>query len=222
MKETKWLTVKEASLLCYKLNLPRSIKTIRRWCLNENIEAQKRKVGKGEMWFIDQESLEIKIKEELEFLKHSQKSISNTFQSSGHMQDISAPERLQADTCANERTEAPMSAHRVDMSEQPNIRDLEDKITSLKVDVAVNSKLADEFKEQFLKGQKMLQAQSRYIGHVETKILKLGGSTDQTFLEAPVPKSRASEGIENTTEPVNPDIIHNQHSHSDQGNLYTG
>lgn len=222
MINSKWLTVKEASQHCYQLKLPRSIKTIRRWCLNENIEAQKRKVGKGEMWFIDRESLEIKIKEELEFLKHSNESNSNAFPQDGHSPNISTRERLQADIGSNGRTQAPISAYGMDMSGQSKISEFEEKIASLKIDVAVNAKLAEEFKEQYLKGQKVLQAQSRYIGHVETQILKLGGSTDLTFLDAPVPKSRRSEDIEMTPEPINPEIIQNQNPHSDQGNLYTG
>ena len=69
MNETKWLTVKQASQYCYDMGLPRSTKSIRRWCQFENVDAQKRQVANTEKWFIDQNSLEIKIKEELEILK---------------------------------------------------------------------------------------------------------------------------------------------------------
>lgn len=209
MTETKWLTVKQASQYCYDMGLPRSTKSIRRWCQLENIEAQKRQVANTEKWFIDQKSLEIKIKEELEFLKQSDTQPDTT----GHQTDMSRYDQTRPDVSGYGRTQADTSGHkggqRPDASSAKRLEDLQDEIMSLKVDVAVKSEQANQFKKLFLEGQKTIQAQSRYIGHVETKILRMGGTTDQTFLEAPVPESGRSEETRKEHEVVDPEIVEN-------------
>ena len=58
-----------------------------------------------------------------------------------------------------------------------------------------------------------VKGQSRYIGHIETNLIKLGGKTDQAFLKAPVPKSARPEEAE---------IISQAETHPDQSNLYSG
>jgi len=223
MTEIKWLTVKQASQFCYEMGLPRSTKSIRRWCQFENVDAQKRQVANTEKWFIDQGSLEIKIKEELEFLKQSD-SQPNTH---GQQADMTGYDHTRPDISGHKRTQADMSGHeggqRPDAPSVKRLEDLQDEIVSLKVDVAVKSEQANQFKKLFLEGQKTIQAQSRYIGHVETKILKMGGTTDQAFLEAPVPEFGRSKETGKGHAAVNPEIIENaegnlEHDHFDKHN----
>ena len=209
-------------MLCYEMKLPRSTKSLRRWCAKEEIEAQKRKVSNTEKWFIDRKSLEIKIKEELEFLKHSETPDPGVGQTNGHRADMSGHDRSQADISAHERTRPDTSAYKVDTSAKPEIRDLEDQILLLKKDV--------EWRNQLLKDQKNanvilmdeVKGQARYIGHLETNVLRLGGKTDQAFLAAPVPNSSVSEDVTITAEMETPEIIQNDQPHPDQSNLYTG
>jgi len=222
MKETKWLTVKQGSQYCYEMGLPRSTKSIRRWCQFENIEAQKRQVANTEKWFIDQGSLEIKIKEELEFLKQSDRQPVAPGQQavmSGHNQtrpDISGHKRTQADMAGHEGGQRP------DVSRGNNDLSLREKIASLKIEVRFNEKMTEQFKKQYLKSQEALIAQSRYIGHIETQLYQLGESPNQAFLKAPVPKSATSEDHNEQTKTINPAIVPNNQPHPDQSNLYAG
>lgn len=101
MTKTKWLTIKEATLHCYERGLPRSSKSLRRWCSKSEIEAQKRQAGTGEKWFIDRASLDIKIQEELEFLKHTDTSLPFPTLVSGQRQDASPHEHSQVDISAH-------------------------------------------------------------------------------------------------------------------------
>ena len=218
MSEIKYLTVKEASGFCYATSLPRSTKSIRRWCANGDIEAEKRPNGRTEQWFINRESLEIKIKEELEFLKQSDRSFSQPVNQNMQASDMSAHERTQADISPHERSQADMSGHeriQPDRQSQPQIRDLEDQILLLKNDI--------KWRDQVLKDQKKatqvlmneVKGQSRYIGHLETNVLRLGGNTDSAFLAAPLPKSTPSEGPQDIPELTNPEIAQNQYHHPD-------
>ena len=209
MNETKWLTVKQASQYCFEMHLPRSTKSLRRWCAKEEIEAQKRKIANTEKWFIDRASLKIKIQEELEFLKHSERPLSKTppiaardTDMSGHEQtqaDISGNERLQADTPGRERAQQ-------DRQTEPQVRNLEDQVLLLKRDV--------EWRDQLLKDQKNtniilmdeIKGQSRYIGHIETHLARIGQTPDQAFLAAPVPKSNLSEDTRLDPQIVSPEI----------------
>jgi len=224
MQDNTVLSVKEASLHCYKWGLPRSTKSMRRWCANEEIEAQKRQTSHGEKWFIERESLEIKIKEELEFLKHSEKPFSQPEQSARHTTDTHTFDRTQADVTGHESLQSDTSGRdrtQPDKQNQPQIRDLEDQILLLKNDI--------KWRDQVLKDQKNtnevlmdeVKGQSRYIGHLETNVLQLGGNTDQAFLAAPVPKSGVSEDIKSEPQMVSPETIPNEKA-PDQSNLYTG
>jgi len=66
------------------------------------------------------------------------------------------------------------------------IAELESKVQSLEIDKAVRDKHVDFLKEQNAEGQRNLLSQSRYIGHLETQVVSLGGVADQTFLKAPL------------------------------------
>ena len=135
---------------------------------------------------------------------------------------MSGHDRTQAVVSAYERTRPDTSAQGADTSGQPSIRDLEDQILLLTNDI--------EWRNQLLKDQKMtnqilmdeVKGQSRYIGHLETNVLRLGGNTDQAFLAAPVPKSGVSEDVKLADESVSPEIIQDRSPNPDQSNLYTG
>lgn len=225
MTDTKWLTIKAASLHCNQMGLPRSTKSLRRWCSKEEVEAQKRKVSNTEKWFIDRESLEIKISEELEFLKHSEKPLPQPNQQTEYTTDISTHDRTQADASALDRSQADTSGRERTQVDRPNkstIRDLEDQVLILETDKEWRNQVMSEQKQALEKALEKSEAQSRYIGHLETKVMRLGERPDQTFLAAPVPKSGHSQDMENTVQLVDPETIQNQRPHPDQSNLYTG
>ena len=50
----------------------------------------------------------------------------------------------------------------------------------------------------------------------------MGGTTDQAFLEAPVPKSGRSGDVEIEHENIDPEIVDNATPHPNQTNLYSG
>lgn len=216
------LTVKEASILCYEMRLPRSTKSLRRWCAKDDVEAHKRQTSHGEKWFINRESLEIKIKEELEFLKHSEKPTPSPGQSLRHTPDMSGHDRTQANESAHRRTRPDVSAQGTDIAEQPTIRELQDQILILKADKSWRDQVLNSQKQALEKALEKSEAQSRYIGHLETKVIGAGQTPDQTFLAAPVPKSASSEDSENTLQLIKPEIIPKDQPHLDQSNLYTG
>ena len=226
MTKTKWLTVKQASQYCYELGLPRSTKSIRRWCQFENVEAQKRQVANTEKWFIDQNSLEIKIREELEFLKQSEATERTQPDTPGQQADMTGHNQTRPDISGHKRSQADTSAHdqgqRPDASGGEKIRALEDQILILKTDLKWRDKVITEQKQTNEILLDEVKGQSRYIGHLETNLLKLGGKTDQAFLNAPVPKSGRSEDIEMKTELANPEIIPKPETHPDQRDLYSG
>ena len=74
MTKTKYLTVKEASLLCTDMGLTRTTKTIRNWARNGHVEASKQTTAKGFKYVLDKDSLEAKIKEELEYQAQTEAS----------------------------------------------------------------------------------------------------------------------------------------------------
>ena len=226
MTNTKWLTVKQASQFCYELGLPRSVKSIRRWCQFENIEAQKRQVANTEKWFIDQNSLEIKIKEELEFLKQSDTFDRPQPDTLGQQADMTGYEQTRPDASGHNRSQADTSAHsqerRPDAPTGDKMRDLEDQVLILQTDLKWRDKVITDQKQANEILLDEVKGQSRYIGHLETNLLELGGKTDQAFLKAPVPKSGQPEDAGMKTELINPEIIKKAETHPDQSNLYSG
>jgi len=225
MDTSIYISCKQASQLCSERGLARSTKSIRRWCANGDIVAQKRQASHGEKWFIDRNSLEIKIREELEFLNHFEVSVAslkglaqddkNTSTHDWTQVDVSAHERSQADMSKRDRTEP-------DRQNQQQIRDLEDQIMILENDIKWRSQLLRDQKNANTILMDEIKGQSRYIGHLETNVLRLGGKTDQTFLVAPVPKPEPSGHVEDEPEMVTPEVILNDQPHPDQSNLYTG
>lgn len=114
------------------------------------------------------------------------------------------------------------AGRRPDASSTDKVRDLEDQILILKTDLKWRDQVISEQKQANQIFLDEVKGQSRYIGHIETKLMKLGGTTNQAFLEAPVPKSGRSEGDEVKTEVRNPEVIENMSPHPDQANLYSG
>lgn len=166
----EWLTVDQAYAACLDAGLDRTKKTIRQWCRQEHVDCQKQTTPTGERWMIDKASLATKIRLELEF-QQTQEPV----QTSAHM---SEPVRTSADSYEPVHTGA-------NIKEQ--IKELENQIKSLEIDKAVRDQHISFLTSQNEKGQKDLLSQSRYIGHLETKVLALGGEPDTKFLDAPVP-----------------------------------
>jgi len=81
----------------------------------------------------------------------------------------------------------PVQTDTNDPEQSEQIKKLENQVKSLEIDKAVRDQHISFLTSQNEKGQKDLVSQSRYIGHLETKILSLGGEPDTKFLDAPVP-----------------------------------
>ena len=67
-----WLTVDQAFVACQQAGLDRTKKTIRSWARNEHVEARKQTTPTGERWMVEEASLSVKIRSELEFQVQSQ------------------------------------------------------------------------------------------------------------------------------------------------------
>ena len=212
MTETKLLTVKEASLLCTEMGLTRTTKTIRNWARLGHVEASKQTTAKGFKYVLDKGSLEAKIKEELEFMAQTQASqtLSETSEPIQKLPEHSEPFRKGVESSEPFRT----------VPETPgndNMKALNSQIQVLKIDVGWRDKLIEKLERENEKGNESLMAQARFIGHLETKLERLGGAADQKYLEAPIPASDETPSVE-------PEIIasENARPHPDQQNLYTG
>jgi len=212
MKETKWLTIAEASLLCSEMGLNRTSKTIRAWARKGHVEAQKKSTSTGEMWVLDRESLETKIKTEIEYRDQMAQVQTGA--------NLSEPVQTRADQSEQVRTRPdpfePKEGYNDSQSttnespnpsEQARIRELESQNHSLRIDVAWRDKMLEKVTAENEKGQESLHAQARYI-------------PDQAFLVAPKPNvsnTRQVSAHETQTE-----VIQTSRPHPDQTNLYTG
>jgi len=76
---------------------------------------------------------------------------------------------------------------------------LQAEIESLRFDNATRDAKIEFLTLQNREWQQAMMGQSRYIGHLETNLMRLGGQADQAFLEAPVPERHMEPEI------VNPD-----------------
>lgn len=213
MNQTKWLTVDEASLLCREMGLNRSKKTMRRWAQHGEVEAKKQTMQKTMRWLISEASLETKIQEELEFLEQQQAASTQAAPIAGQGSDTSAYDRTRADLGAYEHPKADNERTQPDMAELDKIRSLKTQVQTLSVDVGWRDKMLDKLTRENEVMQENMHGQARYIGHLESDLMRLGGEPDQTFLAAPTVK-KAGAGAVGTA------VINEPHP--DQQNLYTG
>jgi hypothetical protein len=183
-----WLTVDQAFVTCQSEGLNRTKKTIRSWCRHDHVESQKQTTPTGERWMVEETSLTVKIQSELEFIQQKP-DVQSSSNLSEPVQTQHEPARTGADPFEQPRTRShegePEQTH-VNPSERE--RQLEVQIRSLEIDKAVRDKQIEFFTKQNEEGQTSLLSQSRYIGHLETQVMRLGGQPDQTFLQAPVPQ----------------------------------
>lgn len=181
-----WVSVDEAFVLCQQAGLNRTKKTIRTWARKDHVEAEKQITPTGEQWMLDSASLDVKIKAELEFQAKAE-TRSNHVQPSTHpsepVQTMDDPVRTSADVFEHVRTGADTSK-------------FEAEIESLRFDKAARDAKIEFLTQQNREWQQAMMGQSRYIGHLETKLVRLGGQADQAFLEAPVPER-----------PIEPEIV---------------
>lgn len=172
-----WITVDEALHICLEHNLPRTKKTIRQWCRQGHVEAQKQTTPTGERWVLDAASLEVKIKAE----KQMQAQVAPV-QPGAHQS-----EPLPDNAFQRERSEPVQTGTNqfdpVRTGADPS--ELQGKIQSLEIDKAVRDKQIEFLTKQNDEGHENLMSQSRYIGHLETQVMQLGGRPNQTFLNAP-------------------------------------
>lgn len=226
MTETKWLTVAKASLLCSQMGLERTTKTIRSWARSNHVTAQKKSTSTGEMWVLDQASLKTKIKMEIEFRDQAAKvqTSANPSEPVQTRTDPSEQVRTRSDPSAGQNRYNPNQTTTNDHpnpSEQARIRELEHQNQLLKIDIAWREKMLEKVNNENEKGQESLHAQARYIGHLESDLLRLGGKPNEKFLSAPMPKT--GEQFEETPAPFDePEIVQTQRPHPDQQTFYSG
>ena len=216
MNETKWLTVKEASLLAHEMGLNRTTKTIRTWARQGHVKATKQTTQNGEMWVLDKQELATKINAELEFMAQAEQVLTLPNQ----RPNTSEPVQTRANPSEPVRTSTDQSepVHLgSNHSERADIKALQSQIQVLKVDVAWRDKMLEKLERENEKGNDSLMAQARFIGHLETKLERLGEAPNQKYLDAPIPSSNENQGVE-------PEVIasENAQPHPDQQNLYTG
>lgn len=212
MNKQKWLTVSEATHLAQKMGLERTHKTIRSWARNGHVTAQKQTNQNGAIWVVERDSLNTKIKSEIEFRdqQRASKTLGTQYEQVRAGTNLSEPLRTSLDTFEPSSQQA----------EDKKIQFFQEKIESLKIEVKFNEQLTQEFKKQYLKSQENLHAQARYIGHLESEMLRLGGTPDQTFLKAPKPHSDASAAYESGSTAVAPEIAPGSRPHPNQTPLY--
>ena len=188
MNETKetptWITVDEALQACLTSDLPRTKKTIRQWCRQGHVEAQKQTTPTGERWVLDEASLLTKIEAEKQMQAQfapvqPSANTSEPLPDNAFQRERSDPVQPRANQFDPVRTGADPSEPEAEIAE------LESKLRSLEIDKAVRDKQIEFLTKQNAEGHENLMSQSRYIGHLETRVLELGGRPDQTFLSAP-------------------------------------
>ena len=190
------MTVDEASLLCESQGLSRTKKTIRGWARNGHVASHKQTTATGAMWVLDASELKAKIKAELEFAKQQ----AEVRKGANHGEPVQTGsyrrEPVQTRSNRSEPVRTSMETG-VDSSGdrsalRETIRSLTNQIQTLSIDVKWRDKMLDKLStdNEALLGQ--LHGQARYIGHLETDLLRLGGEPDQQFLAAPEAKGAAS------------------------------
>lgn len=218
MNKSNWLTVDEASLHCQQMGLNRSKKTMRRWAQHREVEAKKQTMQKGMRWLINQLSLETKIQEELEFQKQQQAANSRPAPIGEQGSDMRAHDHSQADMSGHKRSQPDSERPKADMAAQEEIRTLEAKVMELTIDVRWRSQALGQLKKDIEKMQENLQGQARYIGHLESDLMHLGGKPNEQFLAAPT-VGRKEVGEEQF---LHPQMLDANRPHPDQQNLATG
>ena len=138
---------------------------------------------------LEESSLQVKIRNELEFQRQNER-VQTSANPSEQVRTGDIPVRTGAHPYEPVHTSANPSepVRENDCKQKERIEELERQVRSLEIDKAVRDRHVDFLSKQNEEGQRQLLSQSRYIGHLETKLLQLGGTPDQTFLEAPVPQ----------------------------------
>lgn len=198
-KTFEWITVDQGLAYCLQEDLPRTGKTIRSWCRNGHVVAQKQTTPSGERWVMDKASLSVKIRAEKEMQQQftQVRTGSDAQEPLENRRNVNAERTSQQEPVQTGSNGSEQVQTGADQSEQ--VQTLQTKLQSLEIDKAVRDKQIEILTKQNAEGFENLLSQSRYIGHLETKMVQLGGKPDQTFLSAPVP------GI--TSEPSNPDQV---------------
>lgn len=231
MTETKWLTIAEASLLATEIGLSRTHKTIRSWCRKGDVLAEKQTIQNGDMWVLDDGSLRTKINFEIE-VRDQKEQAQTLFVPVQTGSDPFEPVRTSADLSAPAHTSAEPSGGynqsvqggvnllepQADPSAQAKIKELENKVVALSIDVGWRDKMLDKLQKENEKGQDRLHGQARYIGHLENDLLRLGGKPDQTFLAAPKPLEQRTEQAAAPDPEL--EILQPQRPHPDQSSFY--
>ena len=241
------LTIAEACSLAEHCNLTRTQKTVRSWARNGDVEARKQTTQTGSQWLIDKTSLEIKIQQELEFQAQQEARQTATTPKQGanpsepvrtgsHLSEpaaeaplYGADEQTRTDTAPfePERTGSnPSDDNTGENSANQNatnreeLRSLRNQLQQLEIDVGWRREMIIRMEQKIKQDENTLMGQSRYIGHLETKISELGGKPDQQFLDAPTPQTAANDTVE-SDHARSPEIIPQTRPHPDQGHFFS-
>jgi len=200
MQPTKWLTISESSVLCSRMSLSRTSKTIRSWARNGHVEARKKSTAHGDMWILDKASLLTKIQTEIEY-RDQAAAVQTRVNESAPVQtstDPSEPVQTRSGQPESENGQE-QSSYEGSNTSEPGSHGSEDEILKKQA-------------EELSRGQESLHAQARYIGYLEGDLKRLGVTPDQTFLAAPTPKNAKTE----PNRVVEPEVVAQQRPHPNQ------
>ncbi|MEP3422883.1 MAG: hypothetical protein ABJN35_14175 [Erythrobacter sp.] len=225
MTDTKWLTVDEASFLCKEMGLDRTKKTMRNWAKNDHVTARKQTTHHGEMWVLEKPELVAKIKAELEFARQRKADIPfqdpstherNIPNLSGRVRNVpedSAPVWKEAESVSRDAG---------DLDARDQIRSLKTQIQALSVDVQWRDKMLDRLTRENERMLENMHGQARYIGHLESDLLRLGGAPDQQFLQAPKVQPSPQHEPANDNTQAGDQLVHPIKPHPDQQSFISG
>lgn len=207
------MTVNEAALHCQNFGLSRTRKTVRSWAKNGHVMARKQTTAHGEMWVLEVEELTAKIKAELEFAEQSRKG-SEASEPVHTSANPSEPVQARSHPSEPVRKEPEEDENPVAESK---IRSLESQIQTLTIDIRWRDQMLDKLNRDNERMFDSLQGQARYIGHLETDLLRLGGQPDQKFLSAPTARQDDATKADRVIEPETAN-----RPHPEQQNFMTG
>lgn len=208
MNETKWLTVDEASLLCFELGLNRTKKTIRSWARNDHVQSRKQTTQHGEMWILERGELIAKINSEKEFAAQQEQTRTTPDPSEPVRAGTNRSEPVRTRSNPSEPVRNEPESEVEDGKTRDEIRSLKNRVQALTVDVRWRDQMLDRMTRENEKMFDNLQGQARYIGHLETDLMRLGGAPDAQFLAAPA--TGKNDGLEagGTIQPPSEDRLH--------------
>lgn len=206
------LTIKQASQLFTDLGVPRSIRSIQRFCENGSVDSIRVKGEKTERNFINQESVERYAKELLQ-LEHISRIEDDTSRHDTTQRDITRHDAPRRDAPQNiDSQELVSEAPREMLAFKARIDILEKEKLQLQIDRSAKEQVIGHIMDERRDMVDRLTEQSREIGRLETQLLQLAApqrdtsrhdATDDDTTD-PIPDEKVNDASVVVPEPVAP------------------